>query len=92
VISGEENEKYSKENRENLLLARIRTRARQKTTQSGQLQTQSEARLSSGEKTFRSARKRQLDRWQDAHPGSPRKAAQHLRKPKHQTRKRKAKA
>lgn len=43
MISGEENEKYSKENRENLLLARIRTRARQKTTQSGQLQTQSES-------------------------------------------------
>jgi hypothetical protein len=37
---------------------------------------------SSEEKDFRQARKRQLDRWQDAHPGSPRKAAQHLRKPK----------
>jgi hypothetical protein len=34
------------------------------------------------EKQFRAARERQLQRWEAAHPGSPRKAAQHLHAPR----------
>jgi hypothetical protein len=34
------------------------------------------------DKKAQHARKAQLDRWQKAHPGKPRKAAQHLHKPK----------
>jgi hypothetical protein len=37
--------------------------------------------LTAAEKKFRTARERQLKRWQEAHPGSPRKAAQHLHAP-----------
>ncbi len=33
------------------------------------------------EKRFQAKRKKQVDDWQKAHPGSPRKAAQHLHKP-----------
>jgi len=38
--------------------------------------------LTASEKKFRAARDRQLKRWEKAHPGSPRKAAQHLRAPR----------
>jgi hypothetical protein len=34
--------------------------------------------LTATERKSRAARERQLDRWQKEHPGSPRKAAQHL--------------
>ncbi len=37
---------------------------------------------SAGEKKFRAARERQLKRWEKEHPGSPRKAAQHLHAPR----------
>jgi len=58
----------------------------------GSCRPESKAGLSSEEKKFRTARKRQLDRWEDAHRGSPRKAAQHLRKPKSPSKRKKAKA
>jgi hypothetical protein len=58
----------------------------------GSCKPKSKSSLSSGEKNFRSAGKRQLDRWQESHPGSPRKAAQHLRNPPQQSRRKKAKA
>jgi len=41
----------------------------------------SEKRLSQLKRRFRAKRKSQLDRWQKAHPGSGRKAAQHLHGP-----------
>jgi len=44
----------------------------------GSCRPKSGKKLSGGEKKFRSAREKQLDRWQKAHPNSPRKAAQHL--------------
>jgi hypothetical protein len=37
--------------------------------------------LKSGEKKFRATREQQLSRWKTAHPGSPKKAAQHLHRP-----------
>jgi hypothetical protein len=40
-----------------------------------------ESKLNAEEKKFRAKRKRQLDDWQRKHPGSPRKAAQHLSSP-----------
>src|SRR5215813_8792607 len=40
------------------------------------------AKLTTSERKFRTARERQLKQWQTAHPGSPRKAAQHLHAPK----------
>jgi hypothetical protein len=47
----------------------------------GSCQPKSKSSLSSGEKKFRSARERQLQNWKKSHPGSPRKAAQHLHAP-----------
>jgi hypothetical protein len=41
-----------------------------------------ESKLTPKGKKVRAARKRQLDKWQKEHPGSPRKAAQHLPKPR----------
>jgi hypothetical protein len=38
--------------------------------------------VTSGEKKLRAARERQLDRWEAAHPGPLRKAAQHLHAPR----------
>ena len=38
--------------------------------------------LTTREKRFRNARKGQLRRWSKSHPGSPRKAAQHLHAPR----------
>jgi len=46
--------------------------------------------LTAGEKKFRTAREHQLKRWEAAHPGSPRKAAQHLHAPKSGQRKKAA--
>ena len=47
----------------------------------GSCKPKAESKLDSGEKTFRAKRKRQLDRWQAEHKGSPRKAGQHLSAP-----------
>ena len=47
----------------------------------GSCRPKSKKSLSSGEKKFRSARERQLANWKKSHPGSPRKAAQHLHAP-----------
>jgi hypothetical protein len=51
----------------------------------GSCRPKAEAKLSSGEKEFRKARRRQLSEWQRAHPGKKRKAAQHLHAPKKRT-------
>ena len=47
----------------------------------GSCRPKAESKLKSGEKKFRARREQQLDKWQDEHKGSPRKAAQHLSKP-----------
>ena len=47
----------------------------------GSCRPKAKSKLKSGEKEFRAKRDRQLDKWQDEHKGSPRKAAQHLSKP-----------
>jgi hypothetical protein len=41
--------------------------------------------MSGGEKSFRAKRKKQLDSWKAEHPGSPKKAAQHLHAPGEKT-------
>jgi hypothetical protein len=48
----------------------------------GSCRAKPQNRVARGERKFRSARERQLQRWAQAHPGSPRKAAQHLHRPK----------
>lgn len=52
----------------------------------GSCKPKSESQLSPEEKRFRKARKQQLSRWKQAHPGSPLKAAQHLHAPKQKRR------
>ena len=52
----------------------------------GSCRPKAKKKLSASEKKFRSAREKQLSSWQEAHPGSPRKAAQHLQKPKKKSR------
>jgi hypothetical protein len=47
----------------------------------GSCRKKAKSKLTSGEKSFRKKRSAQLDRWQKAHPGAKRKAAQHLRAP-----------
>lgn len=47
----------------------------------GSCRPKAKKKLSSGEKKFRSVREKQLSRWKAEHPGSPKKAAQHLHKP-----------
>ena len=47
----------------------------------GSCRPKAESKLTSSEKQFRAKRKSQIDRWEDKHPGTPRKAAQHLSKP-----------
>jgi hypothetical protein len=47
----------------------------------GSCRPKAESKLSAGEKEFREKRKQQLAGWKKKHPGSPKKAAQHLRKP-----------
>jgi hypothetical protein len=39
------------------------------------------SKMSGGEKKFRAKRKKQLENWKAEHPGSPRRAAQHLHAP-----------
>jgi hypothetical protein len=48
----------------------------------GSCRPKADSKLSSSEKEFREKRGHQLDQWKKTHPGSPRKAAQHLSKPK----------
>ncbi len=47
----------------------------------GSCRKKAASKTKSDEKKFVAARKEQLDAWQKAHPGSPRKAAQHLKAP-----------
>lgn len=47
----------------------------------GSCKPKADSKSTPGEKQFRAKRKRQLDRWEEKHPGAPRKAAQHLSKP-----------
>ena len=47
----------------------------------GSCRPKAKSKLTAKEKSFRAQRKKQLTAWKKAHPGSPRKAAQHLRKP-----------
>lgn len=56
----------------------------------GSCRPKAESKLAGGEKSFRAKRKKQLDKWKSEHPGSPKKAAQHLHAPG-QTTKTKAK-
>jgi hypothetical protein len=44
--------------------------------------------MTAGEKKFRGRRSEQLSDWKRKHPASPKKAAQHLRKPATSTKKR----
>jgi hypothetical protein len=52
-----------------------------KKNEQGSCRPKAESKLSAGEKEFRSKRKRQIADWKRDHPGSPKKAAQHLHKP-----------
>jgi hypothetical protein len=47
----------------------------------GSCRPKAESKLTAGEKEFREKRERQLAAWKKDHPGSSRKAAQHLHKP-----------
>ncbi len=47
----------------------------------GSCKPKAKSKMSGGEKNFRSKRKKQLDSWKAEHPGSPKKAAQHLHAP-----------
>jgi len=47
----------------------------------GSCRPKAESKMSRGEKSFRAKRKKQLDGWKAEHPGSPKKAAQHLHAP-----------
>jgi hypothetical protein len=47
----------------------------------GSCRPKPESELTASEEAFRAKRKHQLDEWQKDHPGAPRKAAQHLKKP-----------
>jgi hypothetical protein len=53
----------------------------------GSCRPKASAKLTKSERDFREARKRQLDRWQQEHPNSPRSAAQHLLAASKRTRK-----
>lgn len=48
----------------------------------GSCRKKAESKSTPTEKKFVAKRKKQVDNWQKEHPGSPRKAAQHLKKPK----------
>lgn len=47
----------------------------------GSCRPKAESKLSGSEEKFRGKRKKQLDNWKKQHPGSPKKAAQHLSAP-----------
>ena len=48
----------------------------------GSCRPKAESKLTANEKEFRKKREHQLADWKKKHPGSPKKAAQHLPKPK----------
>jgi hypothetical protein len=47
----------------------------------GSCRPKAEGKLTEAEKQFRGKREKQLNTWEKKHPGSPRKAAQHLHHP-----------
>ena len=47
----------------------------------GSCRPKADSKLSPSEKEFRAEREQQLKKWKKDHPGSSRKAAQHLSKP-----------
>jgi hypothetical protein len=49
--------------------------------QQGSCRPKAKSKLTASEKTFRAKRERQLAKWKKGHPASPKRAAQHLRKP-----------
>ena len=51
----------------------------------GSCRPKAESKMSGNEKGFRAKRKKQLDTWKAEHPGSPKKAAQHLHAPGEKT-------
>lgn len=53
-----------------------------KKNEQGSCRPKAASKLTASEKEFRTERKHQLDQWKKNHPGSPKKAAQHLSKPK----------
>jgi len=52
-----------------------------KPNEQGSCRPKAESKLTPAEKEFRGKREKQLAEWKKEHAGSPRKAAQHLRKP-----------
>jgi hypothetical protein len=52
-----------------------------KKNEQGSCRKKAESKSTAGEKEFQAKRKQQIDRWQAAHPGTRRSAAQHLAKP-----------
>lgn len=52
-----------------------------KANEQGSCKPKADAKSSPDGKEFKAKRKRQLDNWKKSHPGSPRKAAQHLSAP-----------
>jgi hypothetical protein len=58
----------------------------------GSCRPTAKSKLSTGEKKFRSERAKQLGEWKKEHPGSPKKAAQHLHKPGTKTKRAKKRA
>lgn len=49
-----------------------------KAHEQGSCRKKASSKSTASERAAQTRRKRELDRWQKAHPGSPRKAAQHL--------------
>ena len=47
----------------------------------GSCRPKADSKLTPSEKEFRAKREKQLENWKKEHPGSPRKAAQHLSAP-----------
>jgi hypothetical protein len=47
----------------------------------GSCRPKAESKLTGSQKSFRTKRKKQLDEWQEEHPGTRRQAAQHLSAP-----------
>ena len=52
-----------------------------KQDEQGSCRPKAVSKLTAGEKEFRGKRAKQLSEWKKQHPGSPTKAAQHLRNP-----------
>jgi hypothetical protein len=52
-----------------------------KANEQGSCRPKAKSKLTAKEQEFRKKRKKQLDRWEQSHPGAKRKSAQHLRAP-----------